>query len=153
MRRNVSNEKILQTASILHDHDISFSVNIIIGSPNETREMIFNSIELARQVNADAVSTHIFNPYYGTELRDICVEKGYIKPDMIADDFFLGYVLRGGPLSPEEVAGLFRTIPLYVKLPKSEYPRIQRAEKFDDEGKRLFAQLKAEFYQLMGWNA
>ena len=153
MHRNVNNERILRAASILRDHDISFSVNVIIGSPDETREMIFDSIELARQVNADAVSTHIFNPYHGTELRKVCVEKGYIKPDMIADDFFQGYILQKGPLSSEEIVGLFRTIPLYVKFPKSEYPHIQRAEKFDEEGNRIFSQLKEEYYQLMGWNS
>ncbi|MFC1823051.1 B12-binding domain-containing radical SAM protein [Thermodesulfobacteriota bacterium] len=152
MHRNVSNRRILESATILRDYDISFSVNLIIGSPDETREMIFDSIEIARKANADAVSTHIFSPYYGTEFRDICVRKGYIQPDMIADDFFLGYSLKGGPLSPEEVMGLFRTIPLYVSFPKSEYKRIQRAEKFDDRGNRLFNELEEEYYELMGWS-
>ncbi len=152
MHRKVSNEKILETAAILHECDLSFSVNIIIGSPNETREMIFDSIELARQVKADGVSTHIYNPFHGTELRDISIRQGYIQEDLIADDFFQGYLLKGGPLSAEQIAGLFRTIPLYVRFPKPEYKRIQRAEKFDEEGNRIFSELSAEFYQLMGWD-
>ena len=151
MHRNVSNKRILESASILRDHSIPFSVNLIIGAPDETREMIFDSIELARKANADAVSTHIFSPYHGTEFREICVRKGYVQPDMITDDLFLGYHLKGGPLSPEEVMGLFRTIPLYVSFPKSEYKRIQRAEKFDDTGNRLFDELKDEYYSLVGW--
>ena len=151
MHRKVSNQRIQQAASILHEYDISFSVNIIIGSPNETREMVFDSIELARLIKADAVSTHIYNPYHGTELREISVEKGYIRPNMIADDFFHGYVLNGGPLNALEIEGLFRTIPLYVYLPKSEYPRIRKAEKFDDKGNRLFAELKEEYYNKMNW--
>ena len=151
MHRNVSNKRIIEAGSVLRDYGVSFSVNIIIGSPDETREMIFDSIELARAVRADAVSTHIFNPFHGTEFRNICVEKGYIESSAIADDFFQGYILKGGVLSAEEVAGLFRTIPLYVKFPKSEYALIKRAEKFDEKGNQLFEQFKKEFYQLSGW--
>jgi len=152
MNRLVSNEKIIATADILHDNDISFSVNIIIGSPGETRDMIFDSIKLAKRVNADAVSTHIFNPYYGTKLRAICVENNHIAPDMIADDFFQGYVLNNGTMSNPEIMGLFRTIPLYISFPESEYPRIRRAEKLNPEGNSIYQEFKNEFYQMKGWN-
>jgi len=152
MHRKVSNERILEAAAILHEYDMSFSVNIIIGLPNETREMIFDSIELARRVKADGVSTHIYSPFHGTELRDISIRQGYIKEDLIADDFFQSYLLQGGPLNAEEIAGLFRTIPLYVRFPKSEYTRIQRAEKFDEEGNRIFSEFRAKFYELMNWD-
>ena len=47
---------------------------------------------------------------------------------------------------------MFRTIPLYVELDKSEVPRIQKAEKFDQRGNEAFAELKEEFYKLKGWS-
>lgn len=151
LHRHVSNERMLQAGKILKEFDISFSVNIIIGFPNETREMIFDSIELCRQINPDSVSTHIFNPYHGSELREVSIREGYIKPDLIADDFFQGYLLKGSALSSEQIMGLFRTIPLYVKFPKKEYGRIRVAEKFDDEGNKAFALLKDEYYKEMWW--
>jgi len=48
---------------------------------------------------------------------------------------------------------LEESIPKLLELdfPKEEYDRIEKAEKFDTEGNRVFATLKEEFYQLMGW--
>ena len=151
MRRNISNKKIMETAAILRAHNISFSINLIIGLPDETREMIFESIEIARKCKPDAISTHIYSPYHGTEMRNLCVEKGYIHQDLIADDFFQGYYLKGNVLNEDELMGLFRTIPLYVNFPKSEYKRIESAEKLDDTGNMVFNELRKEFYQIMGW--
>ena len=45
-----------------------FSVNVIIGLPFETRDLVFDSIEVLRQIQPNGISTHIFNPYHG--LRD-----------------------------------------------------------------------------------
>jgi len=44
-----------------------------------------------------------------------------------------------------------RQVPLYVKLPETEYHRIERAEKYDDEGNREYLKLKDEYFELMGW--
>ena len=41
-------------------------------------------------------------------------------------------------ISKEELKGLHRTFPLYVRFPKSEWDRIKRAEKFDAEGDAIF---------------
>ncbi|MBC8550571.1 MAG: B12-binding domain-containing radical SAM protein [Candidatus Brocadiales bacterium] len=152
LKRRGTNENALKAAKILHDYKLSFSVNVIIGCPDETREMVFDSIEMCRQMNPDSISTHIYNPYHGTEMRRTCVEKGYIDSNLIAEDFFQAdYVLKGNTLSCDDIMGLFRTIPLYVTLPKSEYKRIQRAERFDEKGNLLFQELKKEYYQLKGW--
>jgi radical SAM superfamily enzyme YgiQ (UPF0313 family) len=151
LKRLNTNAQILKAAQILRDYEISFSVNIIIGHPDETREMIFDGINLCREARADAVSVHIFNPYHGTEARNFCIERGYIKPDMIADDFFQDYCLKGNTLSHEEVMGLFRTIPLYVTLDQQYAKEIARAEKFDGKGNKKFDELKQFFYQIKGW--
>lgn len=151
LRRRTRNKQILEMARILHEYDISFSINLIIGFPDETREIIFEAIDLCRQINPDGISTHIYNPYLGSELRDVCVNKGYISPDLIADDFFQGYQLKNNSLSNEEVMGLFRTIPLYVTLGKEYYDEIKIAENFDEAGNKKFAKLKQLFYKIKNW--
>jgi len=151
LRRKTTNKQIMEMARIFHKYDISFSVNLMIGFPDETREMIFEGIDLCKQINPDGISTHIYNPYHGTELRDVCIKKGYISPDLIADDFFQGYQLINNNLSANEIMGLFRTIPLYVALDKGIYDEIKIAEKFDDIGNNKFVELKQLFYKVKNW--
>ena len=151
LHRNLKNETIVHAANLLNEFGISFSVNIIIGFPFETRDMVFESVELCKQLKADAISTHIFNPYHGTEMRDICVQNGMIDKDMIADDFFQRYALSGNTLTAEEVRGLFRTIPLYGAMPEERYEEIRLAESATEEGDRIWKKLRGEFYQIKGW--
>jgi len=150
--RRYSNDAFKEACEILKEYEISFSVNVIIGFPYETRELIFHSIAVLRDIKPDGISTHIFNPYHGSEMRDVCIKDGMISPDMIAEDFFQGdYCLKNPTISKEEILGLFRTIPLYVEMNEKEYPRIETAEKMDEVGNKVFRELKKEFYGLKGW--
>ena len=133
----------------IHKSDV---VNIIIGFPDDTRELIFDSINILREIKPDGISTHIYNPYHGSEMREICVKHGMVKADLIAEDFFQSdYLLQNNSISKSEIFGLFRTIPLYVEMDKSEYFRIQAAEINDPSGNLIFNELKKEFYKLKGW--
>ena len=44
-----------------------------------------------------------------------------------------------------KIKGAVRTFTLYMRYPESEYPRIQVAERLDDEGNAVFAELQREF--------
>lgn len=151
LRRNISNEAIIKAFKIFEKFKIPVSVNNIIGFPGETREQIFDTINLNRSIKADSVSAFIFTPYRGTYLREYCLEKGYIKPDVQTGGIYDVSRLRMPTLTKEEINGLFRTFPLYVKLPKNYYSKIEKAEEFDDEGNDLFKQLseiyKAEYFK------
>jgi anaerobic magnesium-protoporphyrin IX monomethyl ester cyclase len=152
MYRNYSNSTFKRACSILTDHDISFSVNLIIGVPFDTRERIFEAVDLLREVKPQGVSTCIFNPYHGSDLRNVALKEKMIEPDLIADDFFqLGYHLNNNTISKEEIVGLFRTIPLYIEMDRSEMPRIEKAEKLNNQGNKVFEELKKDFYELKGW--
>ena len=48
-------------------------------------------------------------------------------------------------LSDEDIRGLLRTFPLYVKLPVEDYGDIERAEKFDKEGNEIFERLSEKY--------
>ena len=115
--------------------------------------MIFDAIDLLRNTRPDGISTHIYIPYHGSEMRKVCEKEGMIDSDLIAEDFFqMGYLLNNPTISKADILGLFRTIPLYVEMDKKEYSRIKKAEGLDGEGNKAFRQLKEEFYALKGWN-
>ncbi len=139
--RFMTNEQIINAFKALSNTSIKVCVNNIVGFPDETREQIFETIELNRIINATNIMTHVFNPYRGTPLYDMCVKKGYIKKEEIGGDYRQDFILEMPQISKEEILGLQRTFAMYVKFPKSMWPKIKIAEKFDEEGNKKFKEL------------
>lgn len=131
LKKYISDETIIKAFQMLRKSKIIVCANNMIGFPYESRKEIFDTIELNRKLNLNNPIVNIFNPYRGTELRDICVKKGYISEDTLAGDYRGQCVLNMPQISKEELLGLQRTFPLYVKLPKLVYPLIRLAEKSD----------------------
>ena len=116
----------------------TFSVNNIVGFPGETRELIFESIRLNKQIAGyDSLSVTVFVPYNGTVLRDVCLREGLISPDLIIRDM-LHTTLNMSKLSSHEINALARTFPLYVHFDESEWGNIKKAEENSSEGVGIF---------------
>jgi hypothetical protein len=118
----------------------------MIGFPGESRAEIFDTIELNRECKVKDVNCFIFVPYKGTELHRICVQKGYIQPDHIATEHAFSSSLKMPQIFSGELYGLFKTFPLYVKLPKKLWPEIKKAEKNTDNGAKSYQRM-AEIYR------
>jgi radical SAM superfamily enzyme YgiQ (UPF0313 family) len=135
----MSNETIIKAIDVIKNNsNIRVSVNNIVGFPFETRENIFKTIELNRQVNADTRMVNIFNPFKGTKLRQMAVEAGFISADMDAGDYRSDYLLDMPQLSKEELKGLHKAFLLYVNFPKFLWPLIKYCEKDNEFGNKLF---------------
>ncbi|MCK5606492.1 hypothetical protein KAR91_31610, partial [Candidatus Pacearchaeota archaeon] len=125
---------------------VRVGANVTIGFPGESREHIFETIELVRQANPTSSMTHLFQPYVKTPLRQECVKMGLIKEDHICGDYRME-AIGTGTLSPAELLGIQRTFNLYVDLPKDRWDEIMEAETFDTKGNEKYRQLAVE-YQL-----
>ena len=53
----------------------------MIGSPEETKEDIYKTIEFAKKINPDYVSITILTPYPATKIYQMALEQGVIKTD------------------------------------------------------------------------
>lgn len=151
LHRKISNEKILQKAEVVAQSGIPFTLNIIVGFPYETRDLIFESIDFIRQIRGyDSLSVNVFVPYHGTVLRTMALKEGWLDPERQTTSVIAESILDMPPpyLSSAEILGLQRTFPLYAKLPKSRWEDIRRAEKDDAEGKTAFDALAKEFYEM-----
>ncbi len=142
LNKRFDNETMINASKIIADVEIPLTVNNMIGFPEETRELIFDTIELNRQITADSMNCSVFAPFHGTSLHKLCVERGYI-----AEDFILGSINTEAPLnmpqlSRDEIQGIRRTFVLYIKLDKKYWPLIKKAEKFDAEGDQALSELK-----------
>ena len=75
LNRFVSNEQIIRAFEIAKKSGIRVCANNIIGFPTETRELIFDTIELNHKLQADNIIVNIFCPYRGKIGRASCRER------------------------------------------------------------------------------
>jgi anaerobic magnesium-protoporphyrin IX monomethyl ester cyclase len=126
----------------LHDAGIPTTVNNIMGFPDETRELVFDTIEVNRHIQSATINAYLYNPYKGTELYDVCEQKGYL-PDETDEKVIDSFLSEDFPYFKSILK--MPTIVLYSKLPRSEFARIKIAEKFDEEGDEMFRALREEY--------
>ena len=151
-RRNVvdrpySNLLLVEAMQVPKDVGIPFTVNNIIGFPDETRKLAFETIDINQKINPNTLSCSIFTPYYGTVLRDMAVAKGYMDPNLICPSNSEDTVLRMPQFLPAEIKGLSRTFVMYVKFGKERWPEIELAEQLTEEGDRVWAALRQEYQE------
>ena len=145
--RQWKNKDVIEACSIPKKLGVQFSVNNITGFPTETRKLAFDTIEINRHINADNQNIYSFVPFHGTPLRRMTEKMGLIshstitkcltdKPQVVLPDY-----------SPEEIEGIKRCFVLYVKFPKSKWKDIEKAEKFTNEGNKIYKDLKQEYVE------
>ena len=142
LNRPGSNKQMLRAFEIVEKYKIDYTVNNIIGFPGETRELIFDTINFNRQINPATINCYLFTPYKGTALHKYCLENGYLDKDAKVHQLLDGAGLKMKTITYQELKGLQRTFPLYIKMPKEEWDKIRIAERFDEEGEHMFEELR-----------
>ena len=129
LKRPISNDVYLQKAKLINASGIPYGLNVIIGLPNETTEMVFETIDIVKKfAGYDSLGVSIFIPYRGTELRYIAVDLGYLNENWISSD---GYLLGGSPLQMpnqylqrDEITTLTQKFKFYCFFGKDIWPTI-----------------------------
>jgi len=154
-RRNMlnkyfSNDCLLSEVDLFEKHNIPVSFNNIIGLPDETRDLIFETIHLNQLIHRrhgmSGFNGFIFQPYRNTKLWSYCKQMGYISDDTQTDTLLGGPVVYNPFVSDEELLGLLRTFVMYIKMPYHLLPSVFQAEKDDI----VFEQMKEKYYELYG---
>jgi anaerobic magnesium-protoporphyrin IX monomethyl ester cyclase len=70
-----------KAVKILKDAGIMIAAYYIIGFPTETKEMIWETIELHRRLKPHRFSVRFLHPYPGTMIRDTVVRMGFLSDD------------------------------------------------------------------------
>jgi radical SAM superfamily enzyme YgiQ (UPF0313 family) len=83
LRRNFSPEDILNTVRWCKESGIAVMLDLLLGSPGETRESIFRTVELMRRADPDRVGVAVgVRVYPGTELADQ-VMRGELRKSLV----------------------------------------------------------------------
>ena len=75
----------------------------------------------------------------------MCEELGLIKPETITKCLTAESQLNMPQYPPHEIEEIKKCFALYVKFPKNRWKEIERAEKNDDEGNKIYKNLKEEY--------
>jgi radical SAM superfamily enzyme YgiQ (UPF0313 family) len=149
LKRVVSNDLQIKAFEMVADKKYTTVANSIIGMPDENRDLIFDTIKLVRKLpkSVDATGAFIFAPYHGTALRDLAIQKGYIKDEDICSvsNTANESMLNMPTITKEEITGLNRTFSFYTKFPENRWAEIKIAENSDTAGDAMFKKLGTEF--------
>jgi radical SAM superfamily enzyme YgiQ (UPF0313 family) len=149
--RNITNEKLLRYFEIIDKSGIDYSINCIIGFPFETREMVFDTIRFVRKIKGyDSITVSIFTPYRGTVLREQAIQAGYLDPDALTVHTTALSMLNMPHFTAKQIDGLMKTFPLYVEFDESQWPEIEKAERFEPGGEEILVKF-SEMYRKRRW--
>jgi len=148
--RSASLEQIRRAYRIIRKNKLRSNAYTMIGLPTETREDVFKTIDLIREIKPDVSIMSVFFPFKGVPLRGSCIEKGYISGDERARTFTQGSILRKQPMSGNEIENLRRTYSLYTTLPKKYFSKIERCERSFGANKDLYKKLVSLSWETRG---
>lgn len=141
LKRAESSDQIVKATQILNAAGIRTSSFNMLGLPFETRQTFFETVELNRRSGVLWPNVNFFFPYEGSELRQVAVENGFFNDNSDAVYLSDRPALKLPGIGEAELVALRERFVLYVKLPKSFWPQIERSEKPDEAGRKLTEKL------------
>ena len=145
LNRKGSNAQMLKALHLVEKYEIPYTVNNIIGFPDDTRETVFDTIEFNILINPKNANVYLLTPYKGTKIYDYCIKENLLDPDAQPKTLLGGKDIKYRYMTRAELEGLQRTFPMYVKFDRSIFPEIEKAEKLDVHGNRSFQVLSAVY--------
>ncbi len=108
LNKHIPNSVYEKAFANCHKYGIRTTTNVMIGLPFETEENIFETIAFCKKIDTMSISLSVFAPYYGTRLRDICIENGYME-DRYYDNISVNYssILKMPQISKERLEELY----------------------------------------------
>ena len=79
INKKESKESMRKAASYIKRAGISLTIYLMLGFPEETDEDLEQTLEFAKELDADYYSLSIFAPYYGTKIYNELAKKGKIN--------------------------------------------------------------------------
>jgi len=81
MRRPVTDQRIKDAFLWTREAGIAVTANYMLGLPDETRDDLQRTLDLAEELEALDIGFFVFYPYPGTHLFNHCRERGYLPND------------------------------------------------------------------------
>lgn len=89
LRKNISNQQLIDGTNILKKNKVRYSMSMMIGLPGETKELCWDTFKTAKQISAtnSVHAVNIFKPFPGLDITEYGIKVGqYKKEDIAAHD-------------------------------------------------------------------
>jgi radical SAM superfamily enzyme YgiQ (UPF0313 family) len=136
-------DQIREAFTVIKRYKLRSNAYTMIGLPTETREEVFQTISVIREIKPDLSNMSVFFPFQGVPLRQLCIEKGYMTGSERSRTFTDASVLMNQPMTADEISNLRRNYGLYISLPEKYFPQIELCEKDYGNHRELFDELVA----------
>jgi len=121
LNRKLKNETIIKAFKLAKEFGIyTYSFNML-GLPFETKETIMETIELNRLTQPSSLQATIFAPFKGTKLRELCVQKNWLREEP-KSDYYTESFLEMDSISRVEIEAFQKMFWMYCYAPKPLYP-------------------------------
>jgi len=117
LKRNISEEQIVNAATLCNKYKIRLFTQNMVGLPDETLENVWETIRLNIKCKPKYAWASIFQPYPRTELCDYSIKKGYYKGnvDALGESYFKGSVMKLKDI--KKIERLHHLFPIAVSYP------------------------------------
>ncbi len=106
IKKRVDLDKAVRLISYAKQKGLFTGINIVLGSPGETKELIYETYEFIRKLPVDWIAFFAAYPYPETEMTNILLKRGVVTEDdliEIWDSATQGFKQR--PFDTEEISG------------------------------------------------
>jgi anaerobic magnesium-protoporphyrin IX monomethyl ester cyclase len=156
LNKKATNDIIVKAFHTINSFGIRTVSFILIGFPFETKEFIFETIDLIREAKVASPNVGFVYPFKGCRLRYIVVNKGLFDPSIEingAPQYSRNFpAIKNPNISIEEYMGIYRTFMFFCKFPRERFSDIQIAQQLDDRGNEMYSKLKNEYVDKMLFN-
>jgi anaerobic magnesium-protoporphyrin IX monomethyl ester cyclase len=101
---------------ILKKNSLAANASFVIGSPDETREEILETLEFIKEINLDFVDTYVLTPLPGTPVWEYAKKRGLVSDNMDWGKLDVSFaenhekaIILSEKLSREELLSLYKT--------------------------------------------
>jgi len=103
LKRNLSRDQIKNASHLCKNSKIHIKSFNMVGIPYEDTRAVLETIKLNAEIGVEEIQTTIFQPYKGTSLFDLCLEKGLLTNEELSFDFFSPAPLLLNSITPEQI--------------------------------------------------
>lgn len=115
MKKGITVKQIRETCSLAKEVGVPYSLYVMAGMPSETPEEMCQTLDLAREMDADYVSLSVATPQIGTDLYEMAVAQGIKIPPGSCESFY--HQSRGAVLNSNVTPSLIEE---FLALNKKE---------------------------------
>lgn len=114
-KRRMNKEQIFDAVKIIKKHGLQLRIQMILGAPYETIDMMNESFEMAKKINADYELFPILMPLPATEIKEICEKENLIEKDRFENyqDMFINPVVKTKYASKKDIKKIVNKIRNY----------------------------------------